>query len=126
MDNQMPALIRRLRTGNLDFERFIELLTTRGYILECDNEFGFSSNELESLGDVISSEVFPIVFKLLMPGILNDITIHCHATDEGGDRGCFAYGIYNPRIMDYKQFHAVLVMENQRIKVEYEKLLSGE
>jgi len=104
------TLIALVRRGELNFERFVEILSTRGYITEETNEegCGFGSSAMEAA----YQEDFDALFTVLLPGALHNITLSCVATDEGGHPGAFAYALFNTDIIDNKDVLAILVEEN--------------
>ena len=104
-------LIARIRRGELNFERFVELLETRGYVTEQDCEEGcsFVSTAMEAS----RQEDFDTLFAALFPGRLNTVSLSCVATDEGGQRGAFAYALFNRNIIEREDIISVLTEENR-------------
>lgn len=110
--NKSLTLIARVRRGELNFERLVEILSTRGYVTEQQDEecCNFISTAMESS----NQEDFDALFKLLLPGQLNDILISCAATDKGGQPGGFAYGLYNSNAIDREDMLRILISESRK------------
>ena len=106
-----PTLIELVRKGELNFERFVEILSTRGYITEETHEDGcsFGSTAMEAA----RQEDFDALFALLLPGVLSDISLSCAATDEGGLSGGFAYALFNTKVIDREEVLCNLAEENR-------------
>lgn len=118
------SLIAFVRRGNLNFERFVEVLSTRGYITEQDHEAGCSL--ASSAMEAARQEDFDALFKLLMPGRLNDIQLSCKATDAGGMQGAFSYALFNSNVVDDEEIKQVLVKENEEIARWHAQLPAGQ
>jgi hypothetical protein len=105
------TLIALVRRGELNFERFVEILSTRGYITEETNEegCGFGSSAMEAA----RQEDFDALFTALLPGVLHNITLSRVATDEGGKPNAFAYALFNTNIIDSDDVLGILVEENR-------------
>lgn len=106
------TLIARVRRGELNFERFVEVLSTRGYVTEEDHEEGCSF--VSSAMEAARQYDFDVLFALLLPEVLNDISLSCAATDEGGPPGAFAYALFNTNVIDREDVLGILVKENRR------------
>ncbi len=104
-------LIALVRRGELNFERFVEILSTRGYLTEEDREAGCSM--VSTVMEAANQEDFDALFALLLPGVLNNISLSCVATDEGGPRGAFAYALHNTNVIEREDVITVLVAENR-------------
>lgn len=111
------SLIAFVRRGDLNFERFVEVLSTRGYITEQDHEAGCSMVPLGM--EAARQEDFDALFKLLMPGRLNEIELSCRATDAGGLRGAFSYALFNSNVVDDETIKHILTKENEEIARRY-------
>ena len=103
-------LIARVRRGDLNFERFIELMREPGYIGEHgqENGCGFGSSAMEAT----KQEDLNLLFEFFYPGKACDILVQCVATDEGGEPGAFEYALFNANVITRDQMLARLKLEN--------------
>ena len=106
------TLIALVRRKELNFERFVEILSTRGYITEETHENGciFGSTSMECA----QQEDFDLLFTQLLPETLNEISLSCAATDEGGSTGSYSYALFNTNVIDREDVLKILVEENRK------------
>lgn len=106
------TLIDRVRRGEINFERFVEILAMRGFITEQSNDerCGFGSTAMEKA----RQHDFDALFALLLPSVLNNILLSCAATDEGGLSGAFSYALFNSNVIDRKEVLDILIDENRK------------
>jgi hypothetical protein len=107
------TLIARIRKRELNFERFVEILTTRGYFTEQVHEegCGFSSVAMEAA----KQNDFDSLYQLLMPDAPrnHNISLSCIATDEGGLRGGYSYALFNENLISRGNIKNLLIEENR-------------
>lgn len=103
------SLIARVRRGELNFERFIEILSTRGYITENNHEEGcsFGSSAMEAA----RQDDLDTLFSALMPGVMNDIALSCASTKLSGPGNVYSYALFNKNIIDREEIHNILKTE---------------
>ena len=106
------TLVDRVDRGELNFKRFVEVLSDRGYITDHDDEAlcSFGSTAIEKA----SQEDFDSLFEHFFPGQLNDIQISCAATDKGGPSGSFCYGLYNSNVISLETMLQILIRLNRQ------------
>ena len=99
MSSLMPDLssLGLVRRGELNFEEFCEVLSTRGYIIEITKPFGLVSTAIEKC----RQDDLDALFRVLYPEApaWHDIELRTIATDKGGQRGCFTYAVFNEALM---------------------------
>lgn len=105
------SLIARVRRGDLNFERLVEVLSTRGYVIDSQPEQGISFGRVAI--DRARQEDFDALFKVLMPGQLNDIKLMALATDQGGVPGLFTNALFNRNLIDYETMKELLLQFNR-------------
>ena len=112
-----PSLIARVRRGEINFERLVEVLSGRGYITDDETEEGIGFRR--SSMDKVRQEDFDALFNLLMPGIHNDIELDSTATDEGGLPGSFTYALFNKNVIDREGMTQILIRLNRATAREF-------
>jgi hypothetical protein len=105
-------LVARVRRGDLNFERFVELMQEPGYISENDqeNSCGFGSSAMEA----VKQEDFNKLFEFFFPERICNISVQCVATDDGGERGAFAYALFNANVVTRERMLKFLRLENKK------------
>lgn len=100
------SLIARVRRGELNFERFIGILTSRGYITEFDKEEGccFGSSAMEAA----RQDHFDALFVVLMPDVLNDIELSKVAVRCEGPGAAYEYALFNKNVIDEDAVRSIL------------------
>jgi hypothetical protein len=111
------SLIGRVRRGQVNFERLVEVLSTRGYITDSDGSEGLGF--MRSAIDQAHQHDFDALFKVLMPGKLNTIRLMTHGTDKGGVPGSFTTALFNKDVVEYEEINQVLIEMNRQ---EYQGL----
>ena len=103
-------LIARVRRGDLNFERFVELMREPGYIGEHgqENGCGFGSSAMEAA----KQDDLNALFRFFYPGEACDILVQCVATDDGGKLGAFEYALINANVVTRDQMLELLRLEN--------------
>ena len=107
-------LISRVRCGGLNFERFVEVLQTKGYITEEHGEAGCSPSS--PVMEAARQEDFNKLFDLFFPGSPNEIKLGCTATNKGFEPampGNFSYAIFNANVIDRQAVDRILEAENR-------------
>lgn len=114
------GIIDRVRRGEINFERLVEILRHAGYITEENQEAGcgFGSSAMEA----VHQEDFEKLFAFFFPGEHCDITIGCIATDEGGQSGAYTYALFNSNEVSRPTMQQILERQNRKNLA----LLSGE
>lgn len=107
------SLIAHVRRGSLKFQLLVDVLSGRGYVTDTADESGLGliSATIEQAGQ----DDFDALFKVLMPGELNDIKIRAIATDKGGPPGSFTYALFNENVISYEDVMAVLIDINKGV-----------
>jgi len=118
VSEQEFSLIARVRRGEINFERLVEVLSTRGYVLDTEDEVGLGFSRPHA--NNAKHADFEALFKVLMPGQHHDIQLSKIATDQGGTPGAFTYAIYNPNVIDYDSMLDRLEQVNQEFAKHYE------
>lgn len=107
-------LISRVRRGEINFERLVEILRSRGYITEQQQEkgCGFGSSAMEAA----RQNEFEALFSFFFPHEVCDIEIQCAATNAGGGPGefAYAYALFNSNAITRTEILAVLQAENEK------------
>lgn len=105
-------LISRVRRGEINFERLVEILRSRGYITEQRQEegCGFGSSAMEAA----HQDELEALFSFFFPHEVCDIEIQCAATNAGGEPGDFAYALFNSKAITRQEVLAVLQAENEK------------
>lgn len=103
-------LIARVRRAELNFEKLVEILSTRGYITDVDHEHGLSF--VRASVNLTRARDFDALFALLMPGRLNDIRLMTTASSEGTNPGTPTYAVFNTNVIGYQEMRDVLAKMN--------------
>jgi len=111
------SLIARVRRGEINFERLVEVLSERGYITDVPAEEGIGFGRASM--DQTWQEDFDALFSLLLPGIYNDIKLDCTATDKDGIPGCFTYALFNKNVIDREDMTQILMRLNRATAKEF-------
>ncbi|MDP9933644.1 hypothetical protein [Variovorax paradoxus] len=111
MDRFDLSLIGRVRRGELNFERLVEVLSERGHVTDVDHEEGLSF--IRSSVNQTHREDFDALFKLLMPGRINDIDLRTTASSEGTHPGTPTYAVFNANVISYDAMMATLADMNR-------------
>ena len=106
-------LIARVRRGELDFERLVEILTTRGYITEQDIESNCSF--VASAISATRQDDFNTLFAEVFPDLENTVRLSDAATDVGGPKGSYLYALFNANVIDRERVLEILISENRKI-----------
>lgn len=112
----MPAselsLVQRVRCGTLNFDRFVELMRTDGYIIDATTHAGggFTRAAIDS----INQEDFESLFNFFYPTEVLDIELSKAATDEGGQCGVFSSAVFNAKNLERQEVMALLRDHNKR------------
>lgn len=106
------SLVSRVRRGELNFERLVELLSTRGYVTDSEDEPGLSFNR-PSMNQARSAD-FNALFKALMPGRINDIEIMAIGTPWDDSRGS-TYALFNINRIEYEEMMQTIKQINSEV-----------
>lgn len=106
------SLIGRVRRGQVNFERLVEVLSTRGYVTDSDGPEGLGF--MRSAIDKSRQHDFDALFKVLMPGRLNTIRLMTHGTDKGGAPGSFTTALFNTEVIEFAAMDQVLIEMNRQ------------
>jgi hypothetical protein len=109
-------LISRVRCGGLNFERFVEILETRGYITEANNEEGCSP--ASPIMEAARQEDFDRLFVFFFPRRPNNITLACIASNEGFEiygPGALSYALFNSEVLDESEVRRILARVNRAV-----------
>lgn len=104
-------LISRVRRAELNFEKLVEALSTRGYVTDMEHEDGLSF--IRASVNQTHARDFDALFALLMPGRLNDIRLMTTASSEGTSPGTPTYAVFNTNVISYQEMRAVLAEMNR-------------
>ena len=110
MKHASHNLILRTRRGELNIERLVEILRTRGYITERNQEHGcgFCSSAMEA----VTQDDMRVVFDFFFPREVFDLDVQCAATAAGGRPGSYAYALYNSNVISREEILELLTQEN--------------
>jgi hypothetical protein len=111
------SLIARVRRGEIHFERLVDVLSTRGYIVDTQPEDGLGFGRVAI--DQARQEDFDALFAVLMPGQTNDIQLMAIATDQGSIPGVFTNALFNRNVIDYETMKQLLVQINREEARQY-------
>jgi hypothetical protein len=106
------SLIGRVRRGEVNYERLVEMLSTRGYVTDSDGLDGLGFGRVAI--DQARQDDFDALFKVLMPGRFNTIMLMSHGTDKGGVRGSFTTALFNTDVIEYEEMNHVLIEMNRQ------------
>lgn len=111
MDPNDLTLIGRVRRGELNFERLVDVLSDRGYVTDVEHEEGLSFIRA-SVNQTIRED-FDALFKLLMPGQFNDIKLMTTASSVGTHPGTPTYAVFNANRISYEDMMETLAEMNR-------------
>ena len=106
------SLIARVRRAEINFELLVDVLSNPGYVTDGGTQAGLGFVR-SSMGKV-NQDDFDALFKVLMPGQLNDIKLRTHATDKGGVQGAFINVLFNENVISYEDMKERLVEINRK------------
>jgi len=98
-----------VRRGELNFERLCEVLSTRGYVTDLEQEPGLSFNR-PSVNHAHQDD-FNALFKVLMPGRINDIKFMTISTPWNSQSGS-TYAVFNSALIDRNVMEGMLIELN--------------
>jgi hypothetical protein len=99
----------RIGRGEFNFERFVEILSSRGYITEHEDEVSFGSSAME----YFQQEEFDTLLQFFFPNRLNNIELKCASTDRGGQKNAYSYALYNENVVSRDEVFKVLEKINR-------------
>lgn len=105
-------LVSRVRRGEINLDRLVEILRTRGYITEekQENGCGFGKSAMEA----VHQDELDALFSFFFPQEICDIKVSCVATDEGSDKGAYSYALFNSNVINREEVLAVLRSKNEK------------
>lgn len=105
------GIIIRARRGEINLDRLVEILRTTGFITEKDQEAGcsFGSSAMEA----VLQDDFEALFSFFFPGEVCDISIDCAATDANGQKGSYAYALFNAKVITRDDVLSILRKQNK-------------
>lgn len=106
------SLIVRVRCAEINFELLVDALYDPGYVIDGSTQAGLSF--VRSSMKKVNQNDFDALFKVLMPGQLNDIKLMTHATDTGGIQGVFLNVLFNENVISYEDMKERLVEINRK------------
>jgi len=106
------TLLKRVARGNLNFERFVELLRTKGYVIDsmASEGCGFGRVAMDS----VRQDDLEALFAFFFPNELLDIKLEQVATDDGGQRGAFSSALFNSNLLSREEVKGVLREHNRQ------------
>jgi hypothetical protein len=105
------SLIALVRRGEINFEQLVAVLHKPGYLTTLDRHEGLGFGKVRI--DSAHQDDFDALFKLLMPGQLNDINLMAHATCKGAGPGLFTTVLFNTSVIEYEEMDALLIKINK-------------
>jgi hypothetical protein len=105
------SLIALVRRGEINFEQLVAVLSKPGYLTTLDKYEGLGFGKVRM--DSAHQDDFDALFKLLMPGQLNDINVMTHATCKGAGPGLFTTVLFNTSVIEYEEMDALLIEINK-------------
>jgi len=111
MDRFDLSLIGRVRRGELNFERLVQVLSARGYVTDVEHEPGLSF--VRATVNKTQREDFNALFAVLMPDRINDIDLRTTASSEGTHPGTPTYAVFNANVISYDAMMATLADMNR-------------
>lgn len=104
-------LTDRIARGEFDFFRFVEILSTKGFITEAQNDprCPVGSNTMEYL----QQDEFDALFSFFLPRQLNDIELACAATNRGSVGHAYSYALFNANAISREEVLDILERENR-------------
>lgn len=112
MQDPTLTLIQRVLRGELNFERFVEVMRTEGYLIDTATYAGCGFGRVAM--DSAKQEDLESLFNFFYPTQLLDIKLSVAATDEGGQRGAFSYALFNSKNLERAEVMALLREHNER------------
>ncbi len=105
-------LISRVRRGEINFERFVDILRSQAYITEEHqvDGCGFGSSAMEA----VRKDDFEALFTFFFTEEVCDIEVSCGATDKGGVPGAYSYALFNSKAITRDEILDVLRAENAK------------
>lgn len=104
----------RIGSCNFNFESFVKVLQSDGYITEdkYPEDASLSSSYMEKLG--LSQEEFDLLFEFFYPNETNDIVLRCLSTNDGCKAGSnvSTYALYNTNVIIESKVKKILIQEN--------------
>lgn len=112
MTTPSNKIVDRVRRGELNLEKLVELLRRTGYITEENQEedCGFISSAMEEL----HQDDFEKLFSFFFPNEICDIAVDCIATDKGGQLGSYAYALFNSNVVSRQHMQQLLERQNRK------------
>lgn len=111
MNNFDSSLISAVRSGELDFERLVKVLSKAGYLTDIDGNqgLGFASTRIEGA----RQEDFDALFQFFYPGEGHSIKLRSCATDKGFVHGgAYTYALFNENIVSREEMMTMLMRLN--------------
>ena len=112
MPNPALTLTQRVLRGELNFERFVEVMRTDGYLIDTATPEGCGFGRVAM--DSANQKDFEALFNFFYPEEELDVDLSKAATDECGQRGAFSYALFNAKKLERKEVIALLREHNKR------------
>ena len=112
MRNPTLTLRQRVLRGELNFELFVELMRTKGYLIDTATPAGCGFGRVAM--DSANQEDLVLLFDFFYPTQELDIDLCEAATDEGGQKGAFSYALFNSNRLSRDSVMALLREHNSR------------
>jgi hypothetical protein len=104
------TLIQRVLRGELNFERFVEVMRTDGYLIDTATPDGCGFGRVSM--DSARQEDLALLFNFFYPTEELNINLSVVATDEGGQPGAFSYALFNSMRVEREEVTALLRQHN--------------
>lgn len=106
------TLIQRVLRGELNFECFVVLMRTEGYLIDTARHEGCGFSRV-ALGSVRQEDMASL-FNFFYPTQVLNIKLDVRATDAGGQSGAFASALFNSRRIQRDEVLALLRQHNEK------------
>ena len=114
------SLIDSVRRGELEFERFVEVLSKDGYTTDVDGHQGLGF--IRSRISAARQEDFDRLWEFFYPGQGHDIELDSCASDEGfAVSGGHTYALFNKTLVSRQEMMLTL----RRLNAKMERKLSA-
>ena len=105
------SLIGLMRDGEINFAQLVAVLRKPGYITTLDKHEGLGFGKVHIAK--AHQDDFNALFKVLMPGQLNDIELLTHATCKGAAPGLYTTVLFNTNVISYEEMNELLIEINK-------------
>lgn len=112
MPDPKLTLIQRVLRGELNFERFVEVMRREGYLIDTETPEGCGFGRVAM--DSARPEDLASLFNFFYPTEVLNIKLDVAATDAGGQRGAFSYALFNSKRVERNEVLVLLRQHNEK------------